>query len=140
MTQIRQLTAGTAELLLQHVAPDVFDEPIDPARLAKYVAAPGHVMFLALDDGQVVGQLAAVMHHHPDKPAELYIDEVGVSPAWQRRGIARRLMDAIAAFGREQGCDEIWVGTDPDNGAAQALYGKHAEGEPFLMYAWPVEG
>ncbi|WP_318013572.1 GNAT family N-acetyltransferase [Mesorhizobium sp. CO1-1-4] len=47
------------------------------------------------------------MHRHPDKPTELYIDEVGVSPAFQRQGIARKMLDAMFALGREHGCEEL---------------------------------
>ncbi|WP_246672618.1 MULTISPECIES: GNAT family N-acetyltransferase [unclassified Mesorhizobium] len=68
-----------------------------------------------------VGQCAAIIHRHPDKATELYIDEVGVSPAFQRQGIARKMLDAMFAIGRENGCEEAWVGTEPDNRAARAL-------------------
>lgn len=135
MIEIRQVTSATADLL-RDVAAEVFDEPVDPARLARYVAAQGHLMLVALDGALVVGQVAAVIHHHPDKPTELYIDELGVSPAWQRQGIARRLMDAMLALGRNAGCEEVWVGTELDNAAANALYRRWAQGEPFLMYVW----
>lgn len=137
MVDIRRITPATVALL-DHVAVDVFDEPVDPARLARYAAAPGHFMLVALDGGVVVGQIAAVLHYHPDKPTELYIDEVGVSPDWQRRGIARSLLNAMMDIGRAEGCEEIWVGTEPDNEAAKALYGSRAEGESFLMYVWDV--
>jgi hypothetical protein len=45
---------------------------------------------VALFDDMVVGQCAAVIHRHPDKVSELYIDEVGVAPAFQRQDIADR--------------------------------------------------
>lgn len=109
--------------LLSNVAPDVFDAPIDPARLEAYLAHPGHIMLVALCEGVVVGQCAAMIHRHPDKPTELYIDEIGVTPALHRQGIARRLFDAMLGIGREAGCEEAWVGTEPDNLAAHGLYG-----------------
>jgi ribosomal protein S18 acetylase RimI-like enzyme len=135
MIEIRRVTASSADLL-RHLADDVFDKPVDPMRLARYASAPGHLMLVALDGGQVVGQIAAVVHHHPDKPTELYIDELGVSPAWQRQGIGRRLLEAMLELGRAQGCEEVWVGTEPDNTAAKTLYGQRANGVPFLMYVW----
>jgi ribosomal protein S18 acetylase RimI-like enzyme len=135
MIEIRQVSVDNSGLL-GHLAKDVFDEPIDPARLARYVAAPGHLMLVALEGELVVGQVMAVIHYHPDKPTELYIDELGVAPAWQRRGIGRRLMEAMLALGRARGCEEVWVGTEPDNDAARALYGQFAEAAPFLMYLW----
>jgi GNAT superfamily N-acetyltransferase len=93
------------------VGEDVFDDAIHRGRLAAYLSEPGHHMVVAVSDGEVVGQVAAVVHRHPDKPTELYLDEVGVTPAPQRRGVARRMLDAMFAWGRELGCKEAWVGT-----------------------------
>lgn len=134
--EIRRLYLGD-DALVKRIAEDVFDEPVRPDRLSAYLASPGHMMIVALADGIVVGQCAAVVHRHPDKVSELYIDEVGVSPAFQRQGIARKMLDAMFALGREQGCGEAWVGTEPDNVAARALYeSRGAVAEPFVMYAY----
>lgn len=138
---IRQVRAGD-EHVFSRVADDVFDEPVRADRLKAYLAAPGHLMVVALRDGVVVGQTAAVVHRHPDKPTELYIDEVGVTPALQRQGIARKMLDAMFAIGRELGCEEAWVGTEPDNLAARRLYEARPEvGEPaqaFVMYVYAL--
>lgn len=137
--EIRRLYPGD-DALVMRVADDVFDEPVRPDRLASYLAQSGHFMIVALVEGLVVGQCAAVIHRHPDKPIELYIDEVGVSPAFQRQGIARKMLDAMFALGREHGCEEAWVGTEPDNLPARALYEArkepHAEAESFVMYVY----
>ncbi|MFD1982159.1 GNAT family N-acetyltransferase [Mesorhizobium newzealandense] len=139
--EIRRLSPGDDALVMQ-VADDVFDEPVRPDRLAAYLREPGHFMIVALADGLVVGQCAAVVHRHPDKVSELYIDEVGVSPAFRRQGIARKMLDAMFAIGREHGCGEAWVGTEPDNVAARALYESrrepHAPAESFVMYAYEL--
>lgn len=125
--------------MLDRVAPEVFDAHVPPQRLAAYLAEPGHLMFVAIADGMVVGQCAAVIHRHPDKVTELYIDEVGVTPAFQRQGIARRMLDAMFALGEELGCAESWVGTENDNVAARQLYqSRGAVGEPFMMYRYDL--
>jgi aminoglycoside 6'-N-acetyltransferase I len=135
---IVRLTPGNAALL-DRVAVDVFDEPVNAQRLAAYLAEPSHMMFVAIVDGVVVGQCAAVIHRHPDRVTELYIDEVGVSPAFQRQGIARRMLDAMLALGRELGCGEAWVGTEVDNVPARRLYEERgADGEPFVMYVYEL--
>jgi ribosomal protein S18 acetylase RimI-like enzyme len=136
--EIRQVKPGD-EALFARVADGVFDEPIDPRRLVAYLAEPGHHMLVAVHDGAVVAQLAAVVHRHPDKPTELYIDDVGVSPTFQRQGIARRMFDEMLALGKALGCEEAWVGTEPDNAAARALYEtRGAEAEPFVMYEYEL--
>jgi ribosomal protein S18 acetylase RimI-like enzyme len=136
--QILRLSAGDAALL-DRVAEDVFDEPIRPDWLAAYLAQPSHLMVVALAEREVVGQVAAVIHRHPDKPADLYIDEVGVTPRLWRRGIARRMMDEMFAWGREVGCDEAWVATETDNEAAIGLYrGYGEEPETVVMFAYDL--
>src|SRR5690606_27644387 len=81
----RRMTSAAARRL-SNIALDVFDEPVDPARLSAYLAAPGHLMVLAFDGDLVVGQCTGVVHHHPDKATELYVDEVGTDTAYLRRG------------------------------------------------------
>jgi aminoglycoside 6'-N-acetyltransferase I len=41
-------------------------------------------------------------------------------------------------LGRAHGCEEVWLGTEPDNTAAKAVYGARSDAEPFLMYAWDI--
>ena len=50
----------------------------------------------------IAGQCAAIVHRHPDKATEFYIDHAGVADACLRRGIAGRLMDAMLALGAER--------------------------------------
>lgn len=83
------------DALVMRVAEDVLDEPVRPDRLAAYLREPGHFMVVAVAEGIVVGQCAAVIHRHPDKVSELYIDEVGVSPAFLRQGIATKMLDPM---------------------------------------------
>jgi len=137
--EIRRLHPGD-DALVMRVADDVFDEPVRPDRLSAYLASPGHFMIVAIVDQIVVGQCAAVIHRHPDKVSELYIDEIGVAPPFQRQGIASRMLDAMFEIGRAHGCEEAWVGTEPDNEPARALYETrkepHEKAEDFVMYVY----
>jgi aminoglycoside 6'-N-acetyltransferase I len=132
--EIKKLTAGE-QAILDRVAEDVFDEPIRPDWAAAYLADPRHHMFVAIEAGVVVGQVAAVSYRHPDKAPELFIDEIGVTPALRRRGIGRRLLEEMLALGRVLGCKEAWVGTEHDNQAARRLYEScGVSARPFVMY------
>jgi len=125
--------------LLSKVAVDIFDQEIDPARLAAYLAQPGHLMVLAMADGEAVGQARGMIHRHPDLPTELYIDNLGVTPGRRRERLATRLLDELVAWGLELGCEEAWVATEPDNEPARALYAKRgAEAEAVVMFAYEV--
>ena len=126
--EIRQVKPGDVGLF-DRVADAVFDER----------AEPGHHMLVALRAGEVVAQVAAVIHRHPDKPTELYIDEVGVTPALQRQGIARAMLEQMLALGKALGCAEAWVGTETDNGPARGLYeSRGAAAEPFVLYLFKL--
>ncbi|HEV2516934.1 MAG TPA: GNAT family N-acetyltransferase [Devosia sp.] len=136
--QIKRMQPGD-ELDIAEVAPDVFDEPIHPERLEAYLLEPGHLMLLAFDNGVVVGQCAAVIHRHPDKVTELYIDEVGTASTHLRQGIATRMVEAMFAWGRELGCREAWLGTELDNLEANGLYTKvGGKGEKMIYYEFEL--
>ena len=108
--------------LFENVAADVFDDHIAPDKLAACLADPNIILCVAHCDGLLVGQVLAMIHRHPDTVTELYIDNVGVAPSHQRRGIATRMIKEAMCKGREHGCEEVWVGTEPDNAPALSLY------------------
>lgn len=125
--------------LLECVAEDVFDEAIDPGLLSAYLAESGHLLVVAVADGAVVGQARGMVHRHPDRPAELYVDNLGVTPGLQRRGIATRMLDELAGWARDHGCTEGWVATETDNDAARRLYeARGAPGEAMMFYLYEL--
>ena len=136
---LKRLSAGDAPVFAA-IAPEVFDEPVTPSRLDAYLNTPGHIMVLALDGDLVVGQCAAVLHRHPDKPPELYVDEVGTASTHRRQGIARAMLDEMFRWGREFGCEEAWLGTELDNDPANALYRGYrpAEDEAIQYYLFKL--
>jgi aminoglycoside 6'-N-acetyltransferase I len=135
---IRLLGAGDGDVLAR-VAPDVFDEPVEPRWVTAFLTDARHHMAVALDDGVVVGMVSAVDYVHPDKAPQLWINEVGVAPTHRRRGIGRRLLAAMLAHGRALGCTEAWLGTEEDNVAARGLYEQAgAAPEAFVLYAFPL--
>ncbi len=125
---------GNADLL-DRVAEGVFDHAIDPRRFETYLANPLNWMCVALFDGLVVGMCMSVIHLHPDKPTELFLDEIGTGDDWRRQGIARQLMQMVFDRCDAEGIDEIWLGTEPDNVPARGLYeSTGAKGEAALIY------
>ena len=83
--------------------------------------------------------VSAVDYVHPDKAPQLWINELGVAPSHERRGIGSRLIEAMLAHGRRLGCTEAWVGTENDNAAARGLYEKAGgAGEPFVLYSFQL--
>ena len=128
--------------LLEDVAADVFDDPLEPSLVEEFLGDPRHHIVVALEGGQVIGFASGVHYVHPDKPAELFVNEVGVAPKHQRRGVAGRLLGALFERARALGCREAWVATEPDNQAARALYssvGGREDPKPFVQYSFSLE-
>lgn len=125
--------------VLENVAPGVFDHAVDPARSAEFLRDPRHHLVVAMDGGQVVGFASGVHYVHPDKPPELWINEVGVSPAHRGQGIGRAVLQALLERAGTLGCREAWVLTDRSNGAAMRLYpaaGGHEEPGETVMFTF----
>ena len=121
----RLLNSSDAKVL-ENVAGDAFDDPIDEDATRAFLEDPNHLLVVALDDanaGQIVGFVSAVRTFHPDKKApELWINEIGVAPPFQKKGVAKELLARLFEEARRQGCREAWVLTDKNNKAALALY------------------
>lgn len=135
MPTIRILGPADAPVL-DRVAPQVFDNAVDPRWAAEFLADPRHHLAVALDADVVVGMASGVHYVHPDKPPQLWINEVGVAPTHQGRGIGHRLLEALFERGRALGCRQAWVGTETSNTPARRLYaaaGGVEASEAFVM-------
>ena len=122
--------------VLDRVVPGVFDNPVDARWTAEFLADSRHHLAVAIDAGQVIGMASAVHYVHPDKPPELWINEVAVASAHRAQGVGRRLLEALFEQGRVLGCHAAWVATEPRNVPARRLYaalGGVEVPEPFVM-------
>ncbi|MFN3229065.1 MAG: GNAT family N-acetyltransferase [Asticcacaulis sp.] len=122
--------------LLADCADDVFDAAIQLDYARAFVADPRSILIVARSSDQVVGQIVAIVHHHLDAPSDLFIENLGVAQAWQRRGIARTLLSKALVTGADLGAVSAWVATEAENEPANALYRTFgARPEPFAMYS-----
>jgi len=141
-TEIKILREDDAAVLAD-VAPGVFDDPIDPAGMMEFLRDPRHHLAVAIDNGAVVGFVSAVHYVHPDKSrAEMWINEVGVAPAYRRRGLARGLLEAVLEVARALGCIEAWVLTARSNTAGMRLYaaaGGEENAEDAVMFTFRLD-
>ena len=127
--------------LLERVAADVFDGPLEPERLSVFLADGRHILIFAVADGLVVGQASGMEYLHPDKPPQFFFNEVGVSPDWSSRGIGRQLSAGLINEARRRGCESIWLATAVDNTPAHRCFEAVPEGEPpqtCRIYAWDI--
>lgn len=125
--------------VLEQVAPEVFDGPVQRRLAEEFLADRRHHIIVALDDDTVVGMITALDYVHPDKQSQLFVNELGVAPGHRRRGIGTRLLAAMLAHGRTLGCTEAWVGTEVENREAVGLYAKAGgRAESFVLFEFPV--
>jgi len=119
--EIKVLGAEDAGLVARALA-GTFDNAPRPNLTAAFLADPRHHFVAAIDADRVVGFASAVHYVHPDKPTELWINEVGVAPPYQRQGVGRALLGALLAHAKGLGCKAAWVLTEETNAAALRLY------------------
>jgi GNAT superfamily N-acetyltransferase len=84
--------------------------------------SPEREVFVAVADGRPAGFAAVALNAFHERMG--LVDIIAVDPAYQRRGIAKQLMDRSVAHMRAQGMDIAAVGTggDQGHGPARALY------------------
>ena len=90
----------------------------------------------------MVGFASGVHYLHPDKPPQMFVNEVGVSPAHQGRGLGKSVLQALLEKARALGCTEAWVLTDRGNLSAMRLYGGAGgrDDGDSMMWTFPLGG
>jgi GNAT superfamily N-acetyltransferase len=108
-SKIRRLEPGDASVFVQH---------------SELLADPHAILLVAFDGDEPVGfVLAHDLPRRHGKARQLFVYEVEVAESHRRRGIARSLLERLAELARERGISDGFVLTEPDNGAANGLYG-----------------
>jgi aminoglycoside 6'-N-acetyltransferase I len=137
---IKVLAVGD-EAVLGNVAPDVFDHAVDQELVIDCLRDPRHHLVVALRHNQVIGFASGLRYVHPDKRAELWVNEVGVTPSERRRGVGTTLLRELLRQAESLGCREAWVVTDGDNTEAMRLYGSLggiANPKPSVMFTFAL--
>jgi ribosomal protein S18 acetylase RimI-like enzyme len=138
MFSIRTLSKNDVTLLL-NVADDVFDNPINEKLASEFLNDPRHHIVAAIVNEKVVGFASAVHYIHPDKPTELWINEVGVAEEHQNKGIAKAIMKELFQLGKSLGCVNVWVLTESNNLPANKLYQSvGGEKSETVMYEFKI--
>ncbi|EAR49770.1 hypothetical protein OG2516_04713 [Oceanicola granulosus HTCC2516] len=133
---LRRLGPDDVETLLA-VRPGLFDAPVDPRQARAFLDSPLCEIVVAEAGGDILSFASGTVLLHPDKPPALFVNEVGTRDGWTRRGLARAVTWALIERGREIGCEGAWLGTEPDNAAALALYRSlGGEERGIVGFAW----
>ena len=120
---------------------DIFDNRVAPENCAEFLNDPRHHLAIALVDGEIVGMASGVHYIHPDKRPEMFINEAGVDPARQGKGIGRKLIAKLCDHAKYLACASAWVLTEPGNTAANKAYaaaGGNRDEESYVMYEFDL--
>ena len=105
------------------------------AYLEALLGSDDFIALAALQDGQVVGGLAAyVLHKFEQERSEIYIYDLAVAAAHRRKGIATALILALKPIAASRGAYVIFVQADPVDTPAVALYTKLGTREDVLHF------
>ncbi|MFN7570165.1 MAG: GNAT family N-acetyltransferase [Betaproteobacteria bacterium] len=89
-------------------------------------------------DGRLVGIVHAVYHASAWAEQVCYLQDLFVDPAVRGRGVARALIEAVAANARRVGAARLYWTTQQHNATARTLYDKLASFNGFIRYDYPV--
>ena len=82
------------------------------------IIAPGGQIFVALENGSVIGTCAVAPHG----PGEFELVKLAVAPSAQGRGIGKQLIEASLDFARRHGAQRVTLLSSSRLGAALRLY------------------
>jgi aminoglycoside 3-N-acetyltransferase I len=146
--QIRRLTPDDADILraLNRLFAGAFDEPEsyasappDSAYLRSLLAGDTFIAVVAVDEGTVVGGLAAYeLRKFEQRRSEIYIYDLAVAETHRRQGIATALIQALKGEAARRGAWVIYVQADHGDDPAIALYTKLGVREDVLHFDIPV--
>lgn len=89
-------------------------------------------------DGELQGIAHYLFHTTVWAPTACYLQDLFTEPALRGRGIARALIEAVAARAREGGAARYYWNTQDHNATARALYDKVARFNGFIRYEYPL--
>jgi ribosomal protein S18 acetylase RimI-like enzyme len=138
--EVEELGPGDDEKVAR--AGRLFDDQVDVAGAAAFLADPRHHLLIASVDGEPAGFVSGIELLHPDKARpEMFIYELGVDEAFRRRGVATALLDRLMEVCRRSGCREMFVLTDEANEAAMRTYrkagGSREPDSVMFLWSWP---
>ena len=78
---------------------------------------------ISSDPPTLLGIASARLEIKPyGKELWLYVDEVDVCSDQWRKGAGKAIMQKLIEIAHEKGCEEVWLGAEVENMAANALY------------------
>lgn len=106
-----------------------------------FLDRPEIVTLIAQDQGEAVGWLYGYELARPEGTGSYLLYSIDVLEAHRRKGHGRRLLEAFLGSAREAGAVKVWLLTDVENDAANALYegvGGEIGEPPARLFSWTL--
>lgn len=81
-----------------------------------------NILLTYSEDNKLLGYVLGVYRDAPEFAHRLKIQAISVIPEFRGRGIGRKLMEKLLAFGKESGFDLVYLEVASDNSNACKLY------------------
>jgi aminoglycoside 3-N-acetyltransferase I len=114
----------------------------EEAYLEKLIGNPGFIMYAAISGNEVAGGLTAyaLPMYYTDR-AEMFIYDIAVRPAFQRKGVGGRLLSALQRYCKENGIREMFVAANEEDAHAVDFYRKTGgREEKVLHFTYRIDG
>ena len=131
-TDVSAIVELATEMVLHSVSPyrPVGAEEVrhyrhdDLQSLGEIMAMEQSGVFVAEDDGRVVGHIIVVAHQKDSSTGtpQAWIYDISVHPSHWGRGVGQQLMELAEGFAREQGMGAIGLGVTLANHRAHQFY------------------
>lgn len=145
---VRRATLADADAIapLFDLYRQFYEQAPDAALASSFVrdrlANDESVIFVAEDAGRPMGFTQLFPSFSSVRAVRTWVlNDLYVVREARRQGVARALLEAAAAFGRNSGAARLELETDHDNRSAQALY-RHLGWEPYdgtLRFRLPLD-
>ena len=134
--EIRALGIGDLPLICG-ASPGLFDHRVKPDQARAFLESPLCEMVAAVAGEDLLAFASGTVLLHPDKAPNLFVNEVGTREGHRRQGLASAVCRALFDRARVRGCEGIWLGAEPEDGPALALYRRlGGEERVFVGFAW----
>jgi ribosomal protein S18 acetylase RimI-like enzyme len=126
ITQLAQFTGNSKEFELKHFE-HIFNE--------MQIRSDMYMNYVYIIDGKVTGFISVVFYQtFFHRVGTALVNELVVGEQFRGKGIGHALMKAAEHEARRRGMDELEVGTESDNLAAQKFYRKYGFDEEYILF------
>lgn len=91
-------------------------------------------------DGTLAGFTHFLVHARTTASDVCYLEDLFTAPEARGRGVARALINAVAAWATERGCGRVYWQTQETNATARRLYDDVATYRGFIVYTMELPG